>query len=92
MSKVAVAILLRGEDGGLRKDNFRVTRKLRCRESCSRDRLVITALMADGTTKPVLTLIEAGDAIEAGCCELATLSPELSSKQKCKGVVCKSKL
>ena len=65
MSKVAVAILLRGDDGGLRKDNFRVTRKLRCRESCSRDRLVIAALMADGTTKPVLTLIEAGDAIEA---------------------------
>jgi hypothetical protein len=66
MSKVAVAILLRGDDGGLCKDNFRVTRKLRCRESCSRDRLVIAALMADGTTKPVLTLIEAGDAIEAG--------------------------
>lgn len=26
---------------------------------------MIAALMADGTTKPVLTLIEAGDAIEA---------------------------
>lgn len=51
---------------GFAKGNFRVTRKLRCRESCSRNRLVIAALMADGTTKPGLTLIEAGDAIEAG--------------------------
>jgi hypothetical protein len=44
LSKVAVVILLRGDDGGLRKGNFRVTGKLRCPKSCSRNCLVIERL------------------------------------------------
>jgi hypothetical protein len=83
------SVLLQGDDGGNCKGNFGVTRKLRCPESCSRNRLVIAALMAGGSTPLVFDLIEAGDEIEAGCLELAMLSAELTSKQKRKGAVCR---